>query len=192
MKYCNKCKTEKEEFLFPKNRSKKGGLHDWCKECHTAAQMRRYNRDPRKAIAASQAWYTKNIDKKREYDKQYFLKDKSKKGKHNKAWNERNKEKVSKTHSAWKKLNSEKVASYASQRRARELNASPSWLTPEQKDEILYMYWLARDLRLTTGENYHVDHIIPLQGKGVCGLHVPWNLQILPADLNLRKHISYE
>lgn len=192
MKYCSKCKTEKEESAFPKNKSKKGGLHDWCKECHSAAQMRRYSKDPKKAIAASRAWYVKNIDKKREYDRQYFLKDRSKKGKHNKAWNERNKEKVSKTHSVWKKLNSEKVASYASQRRARELNASPSWLTPEQKNEILYMYWLARDLRLTTGENYHVDHIIPLQGKGVCGLHVPWNLQILPAYLNLRKHISYE
>lgn len=65
--------------------------------------------------------------------------------------------------------------------------AIPPWLTEAQKQEIADLYWLSRDACLTTGERYEVDHIIPLIGKDICGLHVPWNLQVLPADLNRKK-----
>jgi len=72
-------------------------------------------------------------------------------------------------------------------RRARKLSATPSWLTEEQKSKITDFYWLAQDLEITSGQKYHVDHIVPLQGKQVCGLHVPWNLQVIPADINISK-----
>ena len=76
-------------------------------------------------------------------------------------------------------------------RRARKLNATPSWLTDEQKAHINRTYNLANLMQEITGHKYHVDHIVPLQGKNVCGLHIPQNLQVLRADLNLSKSNSH-
>lgn len=66
--------------------------------------------------------------------------------------------------------------------------ATPNWLTTGHKKQIAQIYLHAKDCQVVTGENYHVDHIIPLQGSNVCGLHVPWNLQVLPSDVNIRKN----
>lgn len=72
-------------------------------------------------------------------------------------------------------------------RNANKLNATPSWLSTEQKLEILKIYEKASIQTATTGIKYEVDHIIPLQGVEVCGLHVPWNLQILTKSENCSK-----
>ena len=68
--------------------------------------------------------------------------------------------------------------------------AKPKWLTEEHEFFIEEIYSL-RDLRTElTGVVHHVDHIIPLKGKDVCGLHVPWNLQVITAKDNLSKSNS--
>lgn len=79
-----------------------------------------------------------------------------------------------------------------SEYRAVKLRASPPWLSEDQKAEIVAVYSHAKDCKAVSGQDYEVDHIIPLRGDGICGLHVPWNLQVLPADLNRKKSNSYE
>ena len=72
-------------------------------------------------------------------------------------------------------------------RRRRFRDATPKWLTAEQKLEIRFHYRMAIALSRATKIPHAVDHIIPLQGEDVCGLHVPWNMQVLTQDENLKK-----
>ena len=87
----------------------------------------------------------------------------------------------------WQKDNLDKDAAKTAKRRAAKLKALPNWLTKEELEQIKELYTCAQMFKLYTGEEYHVDHIIPLQGENVCGLHVPWNLQVIPAKENLSK-----
>jgi 5-methylcytosine-specific restriction endonuclease McrA len=80
---------------------------------------------------------------------------------------------------------------YDAKRRAAYLYREPIWLTLEQKLEIECFYYKAMRYEEETGIKHHVDHIVPLQGNNVCGLHVPWNLQVIPASDNLSKGNRY-
>jgi hypothetical protein len=92
---------------------------------------------------------------------------------------------------SWRLKNLHVKTAANARRRAARMKASPAWLSEDQRRQMQDTYWLARDLKAITGEDYHVDHIVPLQGKNVSGLHVPWNLQVLPADINLSKRNTF-
>jgi len=68
--------------------------------------------------------------------------------------------------------------------RSFKLQATPHWT---DLDKIKLLYTKAKWLEKLTGKKYHVDHIIPLQGENVCGLHIWENLQILESSINLAK-----
>ncbi|USS45105.1 hypothetical protein NFI99_26305 [Burkholderia glumae] len=75
----------------------------------------------------------------------------------------------------------------AKRRQARERCATPRWLSPVQRAEIALLFAAAKALTRSTGELHVVDHIVPLDGKLVCGLHVPWNLRVVHWLENARK-----
>jgi hypothetical protein len=87
----------------------------------------------------------------------------------------------------WKKEHPAVRLAWSAKRRADRIQRTPPWLTTIHKKEIGMLYWEAAELSKLVGEFYHVDHIEPLRGADVCGLHVPWNLQILTAKQNLSK-----
>jgi hypothetical protein len=91
----------------------------------------------------------------------------------------------------WTDKNRAKVNTANSNRRAFKKKAMPLWLTKEQLQEIKDIYEDAQYLSNThnyDGFGYHVDHIIPLHNKSICGLHVPWNLRVIPAKENRIKN----
>lgn len=102
-------------------------------------------------------------------------------------YHSKNKDACNEASRQWRKLNPDKHNFLTTAYKRHVKRATPSWLTETQKGQTEHMYFMSREAYLMTGEQYHVDHIIPLRGETVCGLHVPWNLQVLPSDLNLKK-----
>lgn len=112
-----------------------------------------------------------------------------------KVYYENNKEAILAYGTVWRKLNIDKVNGYCAKRRSVKLQANPyhkskpsPWEGKELSDLIISeAYSLAKERTNLTGIEYHVDHIIPLQGSNVCGLHVGINLQVITASENRTK-----
>lgn len=77
-------------------------------------------------------------------------------------------------------------------RKIKLICATPPWVDADQLEATYVEAWRMTQI---SGVSYHVDHIAPITHEFVCGLHVPWNLQIIPKWKNLKKsnkHIEGE
>ena len=145
----------------------------------TPEHKRRYAlKNKEKVIAASSAWNKANKDRVNEAAKRFYDKIKN-----DPDFKKKNAEKTKE----WARKNPHKVLEQSARKRATKLQRMPSWLTKNQKDEIKSFYKKAKDLTENIGIKYHVDHIVPLRGKTVSGLHVPWNLNVIPSEENMKK-----
>lgn len=162
MKTCTKCKTPKALECFSKDKYAKDGLDFKCKECKAGI----YAEIPK--------------DERRKWRREYYLDHQEHELALCAVYREANKDAREAYLRQYYINNPAKGAAKTAKYRASKLKATPSWLTKEQLLEIVGIYEKCPD-------GYHVDHIIPLQGKTAKGLHVPWNLQHLPAKENQRK-----
>jgi 5-methylcytosine-specific restriction endonuclease McrA len=105
-----------------------------------------------------------------------------------KQYRKENKYKLSEQKKHYTKLNPQKVNAKSAKRKAKKLQATPPWLTVEHFKSIERFYVISKEMELISGVKYHVDHVVPLQGDTACGLHVPWNLQVIEASENLSKN----
>lgn len=103
-----------------------------------------------------------------------------------------NHEKAKELQLARQKTRLPQIAAYQATRRALKMQRTPKWLTDIDKERIQNEYKLAALQTKITGAPWHVDHIIPLQGKAVSGLHVPANLQAMRGTDNISKHNNFE
>ena len=141
--------------------------------------------------------WIKSNEFRAEYFKQYNRREEVKDKKN--EWYEANKEQVMNAakirpieikreyQKAWKERNTTWVRADTKARRRKHREATPKWLTKKEKAEIRQLYQIAIIMSKTTGEQYVVDHIVPLRGNDVCGLHVPWNLRVITQEENLKK-----
>ena len=183
----------------------KRGLHQYpseiktCPECQRIAARARYATNPAYQKAYSHARYKANPDAaKAERNARYAANPDAQKrmsalryeanredaAAKMKAYRENNTERLKVLAKKWAGANKSKLTARNARRRAKTLRATPPWANPVKIEEF---YYTANMLGMHTGEAYHVDHIVPLQSKLVCGLHSEGNLQILTAKENMAK-----
>jgi hypothetical protein len=165
------------------------------------AEYRTQNKD--KIISQKKEHYAKNRGRLLREKRIQYLTDGEKKREYQRKYTEQNKEKVSLKNKDFFKNNPnyykdfrkkfpEKLNAKENKRKAAKLNRTPAWLTEDDHWMIEQAYELAALRTKIFGFKWHVDHIIPLQGKTVSGLHVPINLQVIPWKDNLLKSNSFK
>lgn len=199
-KTCSRCKVDKPLESFRKCGRSKDGRRQPCLPCAVAseAETRKFNRDKLRANHA--AWRAKNPDRVRYHSAQSRARNPEKHAERSRAYREKNPDVMRKSARKYYERNKEKVlektrnrppslnAFYTRMYQLRRTRAAPPWLTEQHKAQIKAFYDAARVATQITGVLHHVDHIFPIKGKTSCGLHVPWNLQILTAVENSQKH----
>lgn len=173
-KTCTKCGEAKPLDGFHLWSRSKDGRRPRCKSC-------RRNEDPNAAARASR-YYAKNRVHVLKNVKAYSQGNPDVRERAHRAWFDRNGYVYQ---NRWKQENPGKVNALTAKRRKCVRQATPAWAN-FQAMEVVYVE--ARRLTEETGIPHHVDHVVPLTSKLVCGLHCEFNLQILTGPENLAKH----
>jgi hypothetical protein len=158
------------------------------------AEKKKIYHEKNKEIIAKKhkEFHLKNRDKLNQRALDYYNKNRDMLLARQADWREKNRDLSRQAAKNWQKNNKPKVLASMSKRRSAKINRTPSWLTAEQLLRIESLYAESIKRRQETGLDWHVDHIIPLQGKLVSGLHVPENMQIILAQDNVRKGNRYQ
>lgn len=156
-KTCSKCKVCKSQSDFPADRQKKDGLSTQCKDCRNKKFRQYYNANKDKVNASNLQRYYLNHEENKRKCLEYYYN------------------------------NKDVVFNNCAKRRAAKVSSIPDWVDLNHRDRIKSIYSTCRKVSEITKIPHHVDHIVPLQNDNVCGLHVWWNLRIIPAKDNLTK-----
>jgi hypothetical protein len=162
MKTCYSCKVSLPLELFSKSKRNADDLQGECKSCHKAYAREHYQANKEKHNANTKAWRHAHPESDRKWSRE--------------------------RQSKRRKENAHLVNAATAARKSYIKQATPAWAN---KFFITEAYHLAKLREKMLGGKWQVDHIIPLRGKIVSGLHVEHNLQVIPAQLNLTKHARF-
>lgn len=163
MKTCNQCQLAKPKTEFYKKSTAKDGLFWWCRSCHKERMKAKYHELAQdtsykeREAERIRAFWAANPEAKKQCGQNYAA-----------------------THTA-------QLRAHANKHRAAKVNRTPAWLTEDDFWMMEQAYDIAQKRTRMLGSPWHVDHIVPLHGELVSGLHVPHNLQVIPAWDNRSK-----
>ena len=169
MKTCVVCGVEKELAAFePKRRQ--------CRECRKVSmkvtRAAYYARTRETALASAKDWREQNIERRLAARKAEYA---------------NNRDNAREAARLYRQENPAKVNAWSRKHQLAKRKRTPVWLSPDDYWMIEQAYELAQLRTKIFGFEWQVDHVIPLQGKLVSGLHVPHNLRVIPAVINRSK-----
>ncbi len=170
-KVCGCCLSIKTLENFSKHKRSKDGYQKYCKSCVSAYKKDYYARNKQSILELRKKYYEENKDKVAENIKDYQA---------------RNKDKIADYQVEYRVNNKSRLNALRRKYEMSKLQATPKCLIDSDFVAMSDFYKEA-ELLSKQGSKFHVDHIIPIQGKLVCGLHVPWNLRVINFKDNLSK-----
>jgi hypothetical protein len=162
------CKAWRQRHREKMREPKRRAYH---RDVERARQQKRrdYAKHTRKRLEAAREYRRRNRERVREWGRRYALE---------------HPDGPRRAKAKWKRQNPDAVAADRACRRAAEMRAMPPW---QRRKDFIPIHALARRMSKSSSIPHVVDHIVPLRHKAVCGLHVPWNVRVIPASDNLRK-----
>lgn len=222
LKKCTNCEKELPRNNFVKKSRAKDGLSSGCKSCvatykkeyaiknkeRLQNKTKKYREDNKEILRKkAKRRYAENRQSELEKHKVYYQNNKERiKVRSVKYYNDNkeiaklrvrkraldNPDKIAEYRKEYYNKYPEKALAAAAKRRASKLQRTPYWLSKEDKTLIELLYKKSREITKDTGIKHEVDHIHPLAGRHISGLHLPSNLQILSKTMNSTKSNSFE
>jgi hypothetical protein len=182
-KTCSKCRQQLPSSEFYADKSRPDGLTTFCKPCKREKQrLIAAKEDPEVRLQRQRIYYKKNKQACDERKKEWRSNNPAKPRELTAEQLERKRESARRH---YERNKSTYLVNWA-RRRAAKMQRTIN-LSEEHLSQIDQMYAEAKRLTAETGVSHHVDHIAPLQGELVSGLHAPWNMRVVPAHENLSK-----
>ena len=168
-KVCMCCKEHKPLSSFSRDRQKADGLSSYCRVCAKAKNQASYVR--RTGPLVNQQREGLSVLSPNEYAA---------------TWRQDNVDKVRAYNKTYAETHRAKIREKNMRRYADQTNQTPGWLRKVHLVEMEGMYLFCQVF-----PQFQVDHVVPIKGKQVSGLHVPWNLQVLPRIENVKKSNTF-
>jgi hypothetical protein len=187
-KQCSRCADLLPIGAYHACKKEKSGYKSACKECIKHSNASRYLRDKDKILAKTRQWQSENKDFVAKIAKEWRVNNLKKCAEAASIWRKKHPEKSKSVMASYAKKNKSIINAIGARRRALKALASPQW---SNRSDIRAFYETAAGLSMLTGDWYHVDHIVPINSKYVCGLHVAANLRVITATENSKKGNRY-
>lgn len=185
MPTCTKCMTQKDESMFSKNKNEKSGYQRRCKECVSIFMADYYKDNKAEAKDRQKKNYEANKESINEYKVKHHLKNKEAANEKSKKWAKDNPKKIAESNAKWRLKNPEMLRIYSQNRRALKRSAGGNLSKGLQQKLFKLQRGRCACCGEILGDNYHMDHIMPL---ALGGENTDDNIQLLRQRCNNQKH----